>query len=64
MKTLKNSRSGKIKIIKVICQKYFTKIQKMKNTQSKIKPIKTENNLEQCIVLAVKIIRRILGHKK
>ena len=46
----KNSRSDKIKRIKTICQKHFTKLQKMKNTQSKIKPIKLENNLEQRIV--------------
>ena len=32
--------SDKIKKIKTICQKHFTKLQKMKNTQSKIKPIK------------------------
>ena len=60
----KNSCSDKIKRIKTICQKHFTKLQKMKNTQSKIKPIKIGNNLEQHIVLGVKIIRRILGHKK
>ena len=36
----KNSRSDKIKRIKTICQKHFTKLQKMKNTQSEIKPIK------------------------
>ena len=36
----KNSCSDKIKTIKTICQKHFTKPQKMKNTQSKIKPIK------------------------
>ena len=36
----KNSCSGKIKRIKMICQKHFTKLQKMKNTQSEIKPIK------------------------
>ena len=36
----KNSCSDKIKRIKTICQKHFTKLQKMKNTQSKIKPIK------------------------
>ena len=28
-------------MFKMGCQKYFTKSQKMKNTQSKIKPIKT-----------------------
>ena len=36
----KNSYSDKIKRIKTICQKHFTKLQKMRNTQSKIKPIK------------------------
>ena len=41
LKTLKkNSCSGKIKRIKMICQKHFTKLQKMKNAKSKIKPIK------------------------
>ena len=30
----------KIKIIKTICRKHFTKLQQMKNTKSKIKPIK------------------------
>ena len=36
----KISCSDKIKRIKTICQKHFTKLQKMKNIQSKIKPIK------------------------
>ena len=36
----------------------------MKNLQPKIKPIKMGNNLEQHIVLGVKIICRILGQKK
>ena len=36
----KNSCSDKIKRIKTICQKHFTKLQNMKNTQSKIKLIK------------------------
>ena len=40
LKTLKNSYSNKIKRIKTMCQKHFTKLQKMKNTQSEIKPIK------------------------
>ena len=35
----------------------------MKNTQSKIKPTKIEKNLEQHIVLGVKIIRTILARK-
>ena len=46
------------------CHKHFTKLQKMKNTQSEIKLIKLEKDLEQHIVLRVKIIHRILGHKK
>ena len=36
----KNSCSDKIITIKRICQKYFTKIQRMKNTKSEIKSIK------------------------
>ena len=36
----KNSCSDKIKRIKTICQRHFTKLQNMKNTQSKIKLIK------------------------
>ena len=36
----------------------------MKNTKSNTKPIKIGNNLEQHIVLNVKTMRRILGHKK
>ena len=40
LKTLKKNCSDKIKRIKTICQKHFTKLQKMKNTKSKIKPIK------------------------
>ena len=34
---------NKIKVFKMDCQKYFTKIQRMKNTKSKIKPIKIGN---------------------
>ena len=30
------------KVFKMDCQKYFIKLQKIKNTQSKIKPIKIE----------------------
>ena len=37
---MKKNVSDKIKRIKTICQKHFTKLQKMKNTKSKIKPIK------------------------
>ena len=59
----KNSSSDKIKRMRTICQKHFTKLQKMKKTQSAIKPIKIGKNLEQHIVLGAKIICRILGHK-
>ena len=46
------------------CQKCFTKLQKMKHTQPQIKPIKLEKDLEQRIVLGVKFVLIILGHKK
>ena len=36
----KNNCSDKIKRIKTMCQKHFTKLQKNENTQSKTKPIK------------------------
>ena len=36
----------------------------MKNTKSKIKPIKIGKQSGKRIVLGVKIIPRILGHKK
>ena len=64
LKTLKNSYSNKIKRIKTMCQKHFTKLQKMKNTQSEIKPVKLEKDLEQRIVLGVKIWPIILGQEK
>ena len=37
---IKLLKTLKIKIIKTICRKHFTKLQQMKNTKSKIKPIK------------------------
>ena len=43
-----------MKIIKTICQKHFTKIQKIKNTQSEIKPIKTGKRLGTTHYLACK----------
>ena len=47
-----------------ILQKYDSIIlQKMKNTQSTIKPEK-EKDQEQRIALGVKIMRRILGQRK
>ena len=60
----KNGCSDKIEKIKTICQKHFTKLQRIKNTQSEIKPIKLEEDLEQLIVFGVKILLIILGHKK
>ena len=60
----KNGCSDKIERIKTICQKHFTKLQRIKNTQSEIKPIKLEEDLEQLIVFGVKILLIILGHKK
>ena len=42
IKQWQNSCSDKIKRIKAICETHFTKLQKLKNTQSKIKPIKIE----------------------
>ena len=60
----KNGCSDKIERIKTICQKHFTKLQRIKNTQSEIKPIKFEEDLEQLIVFGVKILLIILGHKK
>ena len=48
----------------MICQKHFTKLQKMRNTQSKIKPIKIKKQSGTTIVLGAKIILKILGHKK
>ena len=45
----------------ISCQKCLTTLQKMKNTQWKIKPIKIEKDMEQRIVLGVKILPIILG---
>ena len=47
----------------MICQEHFTKLQKMKNMQSEIKPIKMEKDLERT-VLGTKTLDIILGHKK
>ena len=49
------------KILKKLL-KTFSKLQKMKNTQSKIKAIKIGKQLH--IVLGVKIIQKILDQKK
>ena len=51
-------------MFKMDCQKHFTKLQTMKNTQSKIKPIKLGKIPEQRIVLGVKTLHIVLGHKK
>ena len=42
------------------CQKNTARLQRMKNTQSKIKPINTGEKLEQSIVQGVKITMIIL----
>ena len=46
--------SDKIKRIKTRCQKHFTKLQKMKNTQSKIKSIKIGRRPETTYCLRCK----------
>ena len=51
-------------MFKINCQKHTARLQKMKNTQSEIKPIKIGKSLEQRIVLGVKTLHIILGHKK
>ena len=55
---------NKNKVLKINCQKHTARLQKMKNTQSEIKPIKIGKSLEQRIVLGVKTLHIILGHKK
>ena len=45
----------------ISCQKCLTTLQKMKNKQWKIKPLKIEKDMEQSIVLGVKILPIILG---
>ena len=59
-----DSCSDKIKRIKKICQKHFTKLQKMKNTQSEIKPIKIGKRPGTTYSLGVMILHIILGCKK
>ena len=46
------------------CPENTARLQRMKNTQSEIKPIKLGKNLEQRIVLGVKNTLIILSHKK
>ena len=43
------------------CQKYFARLQKMKNTQSKIKPIKTGKKLRKTYCLGCKDFTHKLG---
>ena len=62
-KTSKKS-SNKIKRIKTIFKKHFTKLQKMKYTKSELNWWKLGKVLEQRIILFVKILPTILGHKK
>ena len=46
------------------CQKEFTELKKMKNTQSEVKPIKIGIRPGTTYFLGVKILHIILGHKK
>ena len=41
-------------MFKINCQKHFTKLQKMKNVESKIKPIKTGKELGTTYCLGCK----------
>ena len=60
----KSNHSIKSKVFKIDCEKDFTKLQKMKNTQSAIKPIKIGKRQEQRTVLGLKVLHIILSHKK
>ena len=46
------------------CQKHLTKLQKMKNTQSKIEPIKIGKQSGATYCFGCKDYNRILGQKK
>ena len=48
----------------MICQKHFTKLQKMKNIQSEIKPIKIKKRPRTMFCFGCKVLPIILGHKK
>ena len=45
---------NKIKVFKMDCQKHFVKLQRMKNAESKIKPIKTGKELGTTYFLGCK----------
>ena len=47
----------------MVCQKHFIKLQKIKNTQSKIKPIKIGKQSETIYCFGCKIIQKILDQK-
>ena len=49
-----NQILNKIKVFQMDCQKYVTKLQRMKNTQSKIKPIKSRKGLETAYCMGCK----------
>ena len=55
---------NKNKRIKTICQKHFPKLPKMKNTKSKIKPIKIGKQPGTTYCFGCKILPIILGQKK
>ena len=58
------SYSDKVKRIKTICQKHFTKLPKMRNTQSKTKPMKIKKQPGTTYCFGCNDYTRNLGHKK
>ena len=55
---------NKNKAFKINCQKHTARLQKMKSTQSEMKQIKIGKRPGTTIVLGVKTLHIILGHKK
>ena len=54
----------KLKELKRYAKKHFAKLQKMKNTQSEIKPIKIGKKTWNNIFLGANSLHIILAHKK
>ena len=51
-------------MFKIDCKKHFTKLKKMKNTQSKVKPIKIGKRPETTYCFGVKTLHIILQEVK
>ena len=50
-----------MKRIKMICQKHFTKLQKMKNTQSEIKPVNAKHcSIQKMGATGVVVVRNMI----